>query len=243
MLSSSYYQSKYVKTRVFNWSLIEIYSFVSFPQQFNLMKMVATVQELKSFVSQLLENSYRIELWDLANSLATLLLSCSTFQHPCWKCEILFFSVNKLIISLASKNSNCMTDNGLSYEKCFEFVQKPKENPQGQLISKAANAYLATTKIPERVMVSEWEFAAQHQHMRRNHITYPTHRLPGGWNRYIQYHTAWKRKFWVFFFSCFYYPTLILGSILKHLSYHLSVFTLILICKMVLHWQEARNII
>lgn len=198
MLSSSYYQSKYVKTRVFNWSLIEIYSFVSFPQQFNLMKMVATVQELKAFVSQLLENSYRIELWDLANSLATLLLWYSAFQHPCWKCEI-FFSVNKLIISLASKSSNCMTSNGLSYKKYFEFVRKPKENPQGQLISKAANAYLATTKTPEGIMVSGWEFAAQHPHMRRNHITYPTHCLARGRNRYIQYHTAWKRKFWVFF--------------------------------------------
>lgn len=74
MLSSSYYQSKYVKTRAFNWSPIEIYSFVSFPQQLNLMKMVATVQELKAFVSQPLENSYRTELRDLANCLATLLL-------------------------------------------------------------------------------------------------------------------------------------------------------------------------
>lgn len=48
-----------------------------------------------------------------------------------------------------------MTDNGLSYEKYFVFVQKPKENPQGQLISKAANAYLAITKTPGGIMVSK----------------------------------------------------------------------------------------
>lgn len=65
------------------------------------------------------------------------------------------FSVNKLIISLASENSNFMIDNGLSHKKYFVFVQKPKENPQGQLISKAANTYLAITKTPAGVMVSE----------------------------------------------------------------------------------------
>lgn len=70
-------ESKYVKIRVFNWSLIQIYSFVSWPEQFNQMKIVATVQELKGFVPQPLENSYRIELRDLANSLATFLLQCS----------------------------------------------------------------------------------------------------------------------------------------------------------------------
>lgn len=48
-----------------------------------------------------------------------------------------------------------MIDNGLSYEKYFVFVGKPKENPQGQLISKAANTYLAITKTPEGIMVSE----------------------------------------------------------------------------------------
>lgn len=47
-----------------------------------------------------------------------------------------------------------MIDNGLSYEKYFVFVGKPKENPQGQLISKA-NTYLAITKTPEGIMVSE----------------------------------------------------------------------------------------
>lgn len=48
-----------------------------------------------------------------------------------------------------------MTDNGLSYEKYFVFVWKPKENPQGQLISKVANTYLAITKTPEGIMDSE----------------------------------------------------------------------------------------
>jgi len=33
-----------------------------------------------------------------------------------------FFSVNKLIISPASKNFNFVMDNGLSYEKYFVFV-------------------------------------------------------------------------------------------------------------------------
>lgn len=63
-----------------------------------------------------------------------------------------FFSENKLIISLASKNFNSMIDNGLSYEKYFVFVWKLKENPQGQLMSKAASAYLAITKTPEGIM-------------------------------------------------------------------------------------------
>lgn len=40
------------------------------------MKIVATVQELKAFVPQPLENNYRIELQDLAKSLATFLLQC-----------------------------------------------------------------------------------------------------------------------------------------------------------------------
>lgn len=48
-----------------------------------------------------------------------------------------------------------MIDNGLSYEKYFVFVRKPKGNPQGQLTSKAANAYLAITRTPEGVTVSE----------------------------------------------------------------------------------------
>lgn len=41
-----------------------------------------------------------------------------------------------------------------SYEKYFVFVQKPKENPQGH-ISKAANTYLAITRTPAGIMVSE----------------------------------------------------------------------------------------
>lgn len=114
------------------------------------------MQQLKASVPQPLENNYRTELQDSLNSPATFFPAKRIIvTHMLFFFFSFFPSVNILMISPTSKNPNFVINNDISYEKYFAFGQKPKENLLGQLISKAANTYLAITKTPAGITISE----------------------------------------------------------------------------------------
>lgn len=146
------------------------------------------MQQLKASVPQPLENNYRTELQDSLNSPATFFSAkCIMVTHMLLFFFFSFFPpVNILMIISTSKNPNFVINNDISYEKYFAFGQKPKENLLGQLISKAANTYLAITKTPAGITISEWQFPVQLPHMKRSYSTHPIHHVFQKDNQHIR---------------------------------------------------------